>query len=402
MASPEIQSLVDELAEQLQRSVVIDDPGLGLLYSSAHFGDEDPVRIDSMLNRRTDSKVIGHVLAHGVLSWTRPGMISPSDELGLHSRVCVPVRWQGELVALIMVMDSDGSLTTAETRRISDVADRVAPLLVTELKPADQPGEQLVLGLVSSDPTLRRQALGELSQSGSALVAEHVTAIRLLVGSGEGEASSAHVTVALRSALALPGPTGSTLHLAAVTAPGGVVIIGGRRAMTHGAAQNHAQRMIARVDDLSSGRFRAYAGIGPAVTGIDRAHESAELAGLAVAAAEVGVVDVAAQWEDLGPYGPLMRIPPHQRGAGSLPSEVRRLLEVDRDGALLETLRVFLDVAGAASAASAALQIHRTTLYYRLSRVEELLGVDLSDGRTRLTLHLGIALLDSAPGHRQT
>jgi hypothetical protein len=132
--------------------VVIDEPRLGLLYSSVHFGDEDPVRIESMLNRRTNSKVIGHVLAHGVLSWTRPGMISANDELGLHSRVCVPVRWQGELVALIMVMDSDGSLATAETRRVSDVADRVAPLLVTELKPADQ----LVQGLVSSDPNLLR------------------------------------------------------------------------------------------------------------------------------------------------------------------------------------------------------------------------------------------------------
>jgi DNA-binding PucR family transcriptional regulator len=78
------------------------------------------------------------------------------------------------------------------------------------------------------------------------------------------------------------------------------------------------------------------------------------------------------------------------------------LLEVDRDGTLLKTLRVYLDVAGSASAAASNLQVHRTTLYYRLTRIEELLGVDLSDGRARLTLHLGIALLDIGPGARQT
>ncbi|MEV6489526.1 helix-turn-helix domain-containing protein [Actinoplanes sp. NPDC051633] len=34
--------------------------------------------------------------------------------------------------------------------------------------------------------------------------------------------------------------------------------------------------------------------------------------------------------------------------------------------------------------------MHRTTLYYRLRQVRELTGLDLDDGRTRLTLHLGL------------
>ncbi len=401
MASTEIQAQVDELAERLQRSVVVDDLELALLYSSPHFGDEDAVRVESMLKRRTSSKVVGHVLAHGVLSWTRPGLISADEELGLHARVCVPVRWQGELIAFVMVMDSEGSLTTSETQDISHVADILAPLLVTELKTVDKSTEQIVLNLVSTEPTLRRQALADLAELGPGRDVGHVAVIRLLVGGGTEEASTGHIVVALRSALAMPGPTGTTFQHAAVKGLGGLVVLGGSRPITTGATRSYAERMLARVGDLSSGRFHAYAGIGPALPGLDRVHESAELADLAAGAAEIGVVDVAARWEDLGPYGPLMRIPIDQRGARSLPAEVRHLLEVDRDGSLLETLRVFLDAGGAASTASAALQIHRTTLYYRLSRVEELLGMDLSDGRTRLTLHLGIALLDIAPAHRQ-
>jgi len=402
MSSAEVQAMVDDLAHRLQRSVVIDDVQLNLLYSSPHFGDEDAVRVEAMLKRRASSKAIGHVLAQGVVTWTRPGIIPPNEELGLHARVCVPVRWQGELIAFVMVIDSDGTVTTAETREISRVAELAAPVLVTELQGGDDTAEQTVRDLVSAESSLRRRAIAELADSGITGDMESVTAIRLAVGDGAPDASSAHITVALRSALMMPRPTGTVFALSAVEEHGGVIILGGPRPVTSDAARTHARRMVARVDDLSSARFKAVAGIGPSVMGIDRAHESAELAALAARAAEVGLVDKAARWSDLGPYGPLLRIPVDQLGRLALPAEVQRLLDVDRDGHLVETLRAFLDAAGAAPAAAAALQIHRTTLYYRIARVEELLGIDLSDGRTRLTLHLGIALLDIAPTLRQT
>lgn len=400
MPIAEVQDLVDDLAERLQRSVVIDDPQLGLLYSSPHFGDEDAVRVEAMLKRRTSGKAIGHVLAQGVFTWTRPGIIPPNDDLGLHARVCVPVRWQGELIAFIMVMDSDGSVTTAETSQIAHVAELVAPILVTDLQGGDDTAEQTVRDLLSGEGALRRRALAELA-SETADDHEAVTAIVLTVRGDVAEASQAHMTVAVRSALMLPRPTGSRFQLHAVENHGGVVLIGGARPLTPDTARAHAQRMLARVADLSSGRFKAVAGIGPSAIGLDQAHETAELAALAARAAEVGLADEAARWEDLGPYGPLLRIPVTQLGRRVLPAEVQRLLDVDRDGHLVDTLRAFLDAAASAPAAAAALQIHRTTLYYRLSRIEELLGIDLADGRTRLSLHLGIALLDLMPNLRQ-
>ena len=62
MARDAIQVAVDDLAERLQRSVVINDAAVHLLYASAHYGDEDPVRIRAVLQREADSRVIGHVL----------------------------------------------------------------------------------------------------------------------------------------------------------------------------------------------------------------------------------------------------------------------------------------------------------------------------------------------------
>jgi len=60
------------------------------------------------------------------------------------------------------------------------------------------------------------------------------------------------------------------------------------------------------------------------------------------------------------------------------------------DAVLSETAEVFLDCAGSASRAAAALSIHRQTLYYRLARIESLTGLDLSDGEARLLLHASL------------
>ena len=74
MARDKIQAAVDTLAEHLHRSVVINDAAVHLQYASAHYGDEDAVRIRAILQREADSKVIGHVLAQGVSTWKQPGI----------------------------------------------------------------------------------------------------------------------------------------------------------------------------------------------------------------------------------------------------------------------------------------------------------------------------------------
>lgn len=214
--------------------------------------------------------------ATSLLTASAPGLVLESipydAELGLQPRVCVPIRWQGELVAFILVVDADGTVTTAETSHISDVADRLAPLLVTELRGGDEEREQTVRDLVSHEGTLRRRALEELATSGVSEDNIPVTAIRLSIRGEAVEASSAHVTAAMRSSFALPKPTGSRFQLGAVEERGAVIILGGRKAPTPDTVVTYARRILARVDDLSSGRFKAVAGIGPSLVGLDRAH----------------------------------------------------------------------------------------------------------------------------------
>jgi len=57
---------------------------------------------------------------------------------------------------------------------------------------------------------------------------------------------------------------------------------------------------------------------------------------------------------------------------------------------LARTAEVFLDCAGQAGRAATVLGIHRQTLYYRLSRVQKLTGLDLNEGEDRLLLHMAL------------
>ena len=74
------------------------------------------------------------------------------------------------------------------------------------------------------------------------------------------------------------------------------------------------------------------------------------------------------------------------------------LLDPERRGAVesLATLRAFLDSGGSQRATARACSIHVNTVVYRLGRVAELLGVDLSDPATVFDLTLALRILDVA------
>jgi sugar diacid utilization regulator len=156
----------------------------------------------------------------------------------------------------------------------------------------------------------------------------------------------------------------------------------------------YAEGLLARVHDLAAGRFTCVAGVGSPAPGLDRAFESAAQARLARRAAATVLRRPIVTWPETGPYGVLLRIPPAELTEAALPAELLRLTQADPTGVLTRTVRAYLDHAGNGPAAAEALHIHRTTLYYRLGRIRDLTDLDLDDGPTRLTLHLGLALAD--------
>ncbi|WP_344331445.1 helix-turn-helix domain-containing protein, partial [Streptomyces globosus] len=93
-----------------------------------------------------------------------------------------------------------------------------------------------------------------------------------------------------------------------------------------------------------------------------------------------------ARWSSIGPYRMLSAL------ASAAPADdpAARPLLGPAQRELARTAEVFLDCAGQAGRAAAALGIHRQTLYYRLARVEQLTGLDLDEGEDRLLLHMAL------------
>ena len=400
--SAEVQHLLDRLADDIGRSVVINDPAVVMLYSSRHFGDEDPVRVEAMLNRVAGSAAIAHVLAQDVGRWTRPGRIPAKPAIGMRARLCVPLRWRGDLLGLLMVIDADDDLPAADRARIDAAAREVAALLVGERAAADAAvaaDDALVADLLSLDPAARERAVAALA----ARLARRQPARAERSGpepAGDRRRSGcAGRRGHCRSWRCAPSPpTARTPRSRS-----------GTRCSTHAAPASPPWPGRPRPPSGSPAtRWRSPSGWSPPRTrwraGGSRAWRAsgrgsrpsrrrgprtgtpssppAPIPHLAPGP----VVDAAT----LGAFGLLLRIP--ELDPTALPAPVATLLAADSRGVLVRTLEAYLRHAGSAPAAADELHIHRTTLHYRLDRVRSITGCDPDDGETRLLLHLGLGV----------
>ena len=62
--------------------------------------------------------------------------------------------------------------------------------------------------------------------------------------------------------------------------------------------------------------------------------------------------------------------------------------------ALIDSLRAYIEANGRWADAASALGVHRHTMRYRVRKIEELTGRDLSDARDRLELWLALRAYD--------
>lgn len=118
--------------------------------------------------------------------------------------------------------------------------------------------------------------------------------------------------------------------------------------------------------------------------------------------------------EDLRLRGLLGLLSTDPRVQTFVEAELRTLLahEARHPEGLLEVLRVYLSTGGNKSEVSRRCHLSRPALYHRLDRLEQILGRDLSDAESRLSLHVALLAYDqratssreerSRPGPRST
>lgn len=394
MSGDAVQRAVDALAEDLRRSVVVNDPDVRLMYGSRHFGDEDAVRVRAVLDRDVGADVARHVLQQGILGWRRPQRIPPLESVGLHGRVGVPLRHGSTVLGMLLVIDADCSLTAEELDRLGEAAERLAALIGAAL--GDAAGRELdavVASLLDRRPGVRRGASTELrSRTGRTLQGPaRVVAVGTFDRADDPVAASA-----IRRALDVARSELPEVVLSTVVDRVGLLLGVGPQVSGEPVILRAAEALRTGVVSMLAPGPSAHVGIGAVAGDVETAWRSAREAVLAARAARRSG-EALGRWDGADLPSLLARVSDEELDPTAVPSELVRLQVADPSGRLLETLRVYLDRAGSATAAAEALFVHRTTLYYRIERIRELVGVDLDDGRTRTRLHVGLAVLRARP-----
>ncbi|MGW0884019.1 PucR family transcriptional regulator [Streptomyces sp. NPDC002671] len=406
------QELVDEISELLGVPATLENRDFELIAFGAYDSEGeldpsalDPVRTRSILTRRSTAAVRSWFEGFGITRATGPVRIPPSPDAGVYrGRICLPVRHRGVVLGYVWLLDDDPGLTDAQLTAAMQVAARIGALLADEAQAGAGLSRELRAVLTAERGWQQDMALAELRTAlGARADGPHtVICVAPWLSADPDEAPSVRAVPHAAALCTLPwGVTGQSLAVLVrlrstdVTVPALTAAArllkeaeGSRGAGARGAGARAAAAAatgFAGAAQVAAATGFA-AGVGEPRTGLAELgtvwQEASAAARAALAEPRFGPV---AEWSRIGPYRLLTALPPqaaHDPAVGPLLSPAQQ--------ELARTAEIYLDCAGQAGRAAAALGIHRQTLYYRLSRVESLTGLDLDDGEDRLLLHMAL------------
>jgi hypothetical protein len=377
MATPttdQLQDLVDLVSQMASASATLEDRDFDLVAFASQSGGLDVIRERSILQRRSTPEVRAWFEGFGIARSDRPVRTPADPEHGTLPRVCLPARWNGVTYGYIWLLDVDGRLDDALLASAMHEASRAGALLAQQAR-VRQRMEERLQNLLSADRAVAEQAAEEISDLGLVDRDRRIAVVVLETRTQDWQSIPLNLWRLPRSVLAAP----ETDHISLlVPEPHSVTDVAQR------ALELYRERLE------SDERDDVVVGIGSPREDLAEARASWREARLAVRVGrEVPAFRPTAAWAELGIYRLLACGPQRELRDAVVDPAVRRLIE---EPDLLVTVQTYLDHAGSAQQTAAALSIHRQTLYHRLDKIQRLTGLDLSDGRDRLRLHLGVSL----------
>lgn len=303
-------------------------------------------------------------------------------------RLAVPIRDEsGQLGTLWLAADEDRPLTSAQYSVIDVAAGAARQILSRETgAPEDTSHGAVMLRLLSDDPAVRRRAFSQAAsrrwiERGDSTIVRAV-AVDPDAGVLDRLAFGRHMAALKTVDLAFVGQRDSTLYFV-----GRVPCARDRTEEADPAAGILKREAAAR-------GLRLY-GVGSAR--LDRRDDDLAVAAeQARRAAEIVAwlphLDGVADFSQLGAWVLLDSIDADGAHVGSFSPAAARLWEEGNE-LQLETVETFLDTCGRVRDACERLHIHRTTLYYRLDNLPEPVRAAINDGMSRSALHICLKLL---------
>ncbi len=389
----ELHLITDALAGRLRRSVAVDDPQLRLLVHTPH-GARPVERYRMLTHRAATEEAREWVLKSGIATADTPVRIPANPDLEVTARVCVPVRCHGDLLAYLWLLNADQPVSDTDVDLAALSADTIGRLLHHERLLSDQRRErdrQQLRDLLSNDASVREPAAHQLIADGRLPEPARAAVLRLQVQPDDRPDTRTAIDTALRTTASRLAPLHATA--APLGTAAGVLLIADHHPPPAARLQTIAESLREQITATTPGDITVRIGIGPVVDTINHAHLSHTRAqhALTIATRIPGYTTIT-PWDTLGIYQLLVQLPPDQFRDTTIPPGLLHLLQTDDTGTLVDTLETYLDEATRPSATVERLQIHRTSLYHRLQRIEQATAMDLGNGHDRLTLHLGLKM----------
>jgi hypothetical protein len=374
------QELVDEISELLGAPATLENRDFELIAFGAYDSEGeldasalDPVRARSILTRRSTPAVRAWFEGFGITRATGPVRIPPTPEAGVYrGRVCLPVRHRGVVLGYVWLLEEDPGPTGAQLAAAMEVTGRIGALLADEAQAGADLTRELRAVLAAERDWQHDMAVAELRTA----LGPRADGPHTMVCVAPWPSADPNDAPSVRT---IPGATALGTVAWGAAAQSLAVLVRLRALDNPAPATSAAARLLERAGGAAAGVSAARSGL----AGLGTAwREASAAARAALAEPRLGPV---ADWASIGPFRLLTALP---ADAAQDPAVRTLLLPAHRE--LARTAEVYLDHAGQAGRTAAALGIHRQTLYYRLSRVEQLTGLDLDDGEHRLLLHMAL------------
>ena len=358
-----IDTVVDKLAELINRSLVLYDSDLDVVAYSAHAGDVDRARRMTILTRRGTSRAREMMRVHRAAS--NVGPLRLPEEEGMPARIIYPVRHEGYVQGYLAYVEpgAAGDVEPAIRAELERHAAELGSLLLIRNMDRQESRARLrmlVSDVVSGDAALRGPPRGRWWPT-SCCPSPPSTPVPSWCSRTPPESpplSSGRCWK--RPWWRLSGPPGTRRpERSARALPSFWSRDGATRARRPSGPRGGTARMSA------SGSARPCASCPRSRRRCGRRGSRRGPAGRS------RTLPGQARWDEMGLDRILLQLPLEGLTIDDLPATVARLLDPTAGPDLAATVEAYLDCAGDAQATAARLGIHRSTFYYRLDRARE-------------------------------
>ena len=411
MPSGDLFALANAVAALLDAPVTIEDRGSRVLAFSGRQDEADPSRVETILGRQVPERYSRLITERGVFRdlyrSDRPVYVEPSPgelEGFTVPRVAVAVRAGDEVLGSIWAAVRE-PLSPDRTRALCDAA-RLVALHMLRIRAGADVERRLRTDLLSTaleGGAGAREALNRLG-----LADQPVVVLALAMPeSAEADRSIGTDTSLVTERQRLSD--GLAMHLSAVhprcaAALVGDVVYGLVPVARADDGERRAVRIATDFLERVGDRTRAVVGVGPVAGdtgGLAGARASADRALRVLRTGTEGGRRVA-RLTDVHVEALLLELRDLVAARGDRPTgPVARLFAYDErhNAKLVETLRAWLDAFGDVPAAAVAVHVHPNTFRYRLRRLAEVGGIDLTDPAARFAAMLQLRVV--APPQRR-